>query len=255
MATNCDLGGESVYCRDEFQKREGNFLYCQVRSLVRKHHPGGKILDLGCSDLVASKKLMDDGYDVVGLDLCPNALIKARKSAPASTLVLADVINLPFVQTGSVGTILLLDIIEHLKDKEEAVNLLVNIRKQFVLNSLIIIVTLPVISFTLPCIKEALLVGLNGRPETGLFDRTHNIFLNQAGHRSVFAQAGFEVIEESHTENIPGGASPPARIYRLLAQRLIPRLMHPLSGELQAKARKDINIYQGLYVLRRINVT
>lgn len=84
-ATGRDVHGEARFCA----------------SLVA---PGARVLDAGCGHGRVAAELARQGYDVVGVDLDASMLAVARRSAPGSTWVLADLARLKPRPPGLDGT-------------------------------------------------------------------------------------------------------------------------------------------------------
>ena len=58
--------------------------------------PGNKILDVGCGAGRDAKYFIQHGYDVTGVDLCPELLKIAREKAPKARFEEADLSDLAF---------------------------------------------------------------------------------------------------------------------------------------------------------------
>lgn len=255
--------GRSVYCQRDIEQRANNPLYQVARTLIRRNvSPGGIILDLGCSDLVASGSLTKE-YKVIGMDLAMDALVDGKERFPEGNTVLADARQLPFGRSEAVGGVLMLDVVEHLK-REEAVKFLSTVRENF--PQAVSIVTMPIIStYSMRANIDRIGIALRGqRPEMGLFDRTHEILTDRKGHRLLFRESGMEVVDEYATLAF-GGVSGDWQIEKAVekttwkgtlkqslatAVDLIPKVVHPLDTEKQKALREEMAEYQGVYVLR-----
>lgn len=197
MATN-EQAGKSVYCDLPIEQRENTPLYRAARELVTRYAgEGGLVLDLGCSDLVASRALTKN--QVIGLDLSHDALKQAQENKNGAHVVQADLLRLPISQNAPVRAVMLLEVLEHLH-KEEAIQVL---RKISALHTLpYLVVSMPIIEPTsIPYWKErlAMLADKNRRPLTGLLDRTHIILEGPEGHKRIFEEAGCRVVKEFRT--------------------------------------------------------
>jgi SAM-dependent methyltransferase len=66
--------------------------------------PGARVLDLGCGSGASAMYLASRGFDVVGIDLSPVAIDKARKAASeagvSAELVVGDLMETPSVSDG-----------------------------------------------------------------------------------------------------------------------------------------------------------
>jgi len=116
---------ESPLCFMDCEKRE--LFESELKLLQRREkHPylhylikylnnGDLLLDLGCGLLVNSNYLKDNGFNVVGLDISFEMLVlNEKKTLP---LICGDGLKLPFKEN-SFGSLLLVDIIEHLPEEK-----------------------------------------------------------------------------------------------------------------------------------------
>lgn len=77
------------------------------------HDPySGLLLDLGCGAGYLLKWFMDNGINVVGLELGKPQLMAAKKALPDANLVLADGCHLPFKEE-CFNTVISNDVLEH----------------------------------------------------------------------------------------------------------------------------------------------
>lgn len=67
----------------------------EFASLI-KRNGGRRVLDLGCGSGIQSKQLYDGGLSVVGLDLSPKMVDRARKRVPEAKFVVGDIAKLSF---------------------------------------------------------------------------------------------------------------------------------------------------------------
>lgn len=253
MAINME-DGQSVYCRVDWHTRVNAPLYCAARQLVRDFSSTSSILDLGCSDLVASEPLSSD-FNVIGLDLCGPALNQARHNLPNSKLAQADVRQIPLLDPHkTIGAILLLDVLEHFSHKE-AVGILVSVSEQ--INEPYVIVSMPIIHWlSVPAWRErALMVREGQRPQTGLFDRTHKLLYSQSQHRLLFGEANFDVVTEGYTT--PIGPRLVGIDYPEHSNHVKEAISKERSGIyrkifnfLPPKLKQTLFAYQGIYVLQ-----
>ncbi len=61
-----------------------------------KESGGSKVLDLGCGSGVHSRHLVNAGLDVVGLDLSPKMIEKAKTRVPEADFIVGDIGEIPF---------------------------------------------------------------------------------------------------------------------------------------------------------------
>src|SRR5438876_441137 len=74
------------------------------------------VLDVGCGSGLLLELLGGDGHRVVGADLRPEGLRRAREADPEAWLVRADATDLPF-RDACFDLVLLLDVLEHVDDR------------------------------------------------------------------------------------------------------------------------------------------
>ena len=63
---------------------------------VVKQGGGKKVLDLGCGSGIQSKQLFQAGLEVVGLDLSPEMIYRAKKRAPKAKFIVGDMTRMDF---------------------------------------------------------------------------------------------------------------------------------------------------------------
>lgn len=280
MSINVDAFGNSVYINHEdYEARADAPLYEAARTLAVDLTQTGTVLDLGCSNGVASYGLAAD-HRVIGLDMAASALKNYADHSDRALLVQADVTQLPFRQsrpeTADLPDVaMMLDVLEHVS-WSEAVTVLQGL-KQTLAPKHHLIVSMPIISsLSLNTWAERLaMVPNGGRPATGLYDRTHQILTNDSGHKRLFRAGGYRVVSESRTladgsvtdleaetSGAADGSAPEpsegmtlslsnlARAVRYPRQSLcrVERTLRP-SSRLQQIARRLLE-YQGLYVLQ-----
>lgn len=78
--------------------------------------PGRRYLDLGCGEGRVMKALSDAGSSAFGVDIAPQLLETARHYGE---VVCADIPPLPFLQDGSVDGVVMVLVLEHIRDEEE----------------------------------------------------------------------------------------------------------------------------------------
>ena len=251
MGSNTERGF-SVYCQNDITTREQGVLYKAAREIAQRQTCGKLILDLGSSDLPASRLLIEDGHQVIGLDLEISCLKKAKERNPEANLIQADLTkNLPFNPKTEVGSVILLDVLEHL-EKEEAIGLLKNLAGHY--PQALLIISIPIISpFSIPCLYELLqVIRQRKRPPMGLFDRTHKILVNRSGHLDIFSKAGYEVCETYATNMFEGLTGHPEYLGNNhdQSESSKKRILRTLYTHLPKKVGDQLFSYQALYVLK-----
>lgn len=233
------------YAQEPVLVRQDRKPYTSVQDVIeRLIKPTTLLIDLGCADLVGTYKSIENGYQVVGVDTSLFVLKMARLNLPNANLINADIKNLP-IKTPKDQEVcfLMMDVLEHL-ERSDAVNFLKDMKSRFGSK---IILTMPIISFqAIPTLYEFLMVLKNGkRPDTGLFDKTHGILTDTSGHKKIFSESGYCVVESKIITNdgIRG------RVYDLLSRKLIPILLAKVAGLTLDEALDRVNAYQCLYVI------
>jgi SAM-dependent methyltransferase len=91
-----------------------------LKRIICKYFPTtGKLLEAGCGLGQYVKTLTDEGYDVVGIDFSKLAINKAKKFAKKLSLVVGDVLSLPYKDKSFIGCISL-GVVEHFEKGSEA---------------------------------------------------------------------------------------------------------------------------------------
>lgn len=82
--------------------------------------PGWRVLEIGCSAGYFTRRLIDRGLKVLGMDLnCP-LVAQASRTCPEASFCAADAVRLPFL-TASFDAVVMLEVIEHVGDNEALV--------------------------------------------------------------------------------------------------------------------------------------
>lgn len=90
--------------------------------------PGERALDAGCGTGIYSRRLVERGATVTGLDMDPEMLAAARLKAPSATFVEGDVTALPFA-TDSFDLSLAVTLLCFVEDPQRAVAELVRVTR------------------------------------------------------------------------------------------------------------------------------
>ena len=86
--------------------------------LIRRYKKGSKILDAGCGTGLILRKLPKG---TIGVDINPRNVKRAKKHAPKTKVILADIEKLPFSKN-AFTTIISTEVIEHQPDPIPTVN-------------------------------------------------------------------------------------------------------------------------------------
>jgi 2-polyprenyl-3-methyl-5-hydroxy-6-metoxy-1,4-benzoquinol methylase len=206
VAINLTPNSESVYTQRPIEQRAQFPVYVAARELAQRYTQTGHILDIGCSDGAATWQIGDE-YTVYGVDLSEQAVREAPVNTAGFVGICADMRQLPFSKEsiGQIDTVLLLDILEH-EEWEDSQRVLEELRTILPADHHLI-VSMPIISpLSIETWKSRMGILLSGgeRPDMGLYDRTHKILTGQAGHRRLFAEAGYAVEQEFQTNHVEG---------------------------------------------------
>jgi 2-polyprenyl-3-methyl-5-hydroxy-6-metoxy-1,4-benzoquinol methylase len=148
------------------------------------------VLEVGCSTGYFTKILVERGCSVVGIEIDPDAAVKAE--AWADRVVVGDVDNSDLwneVKDESFDAVILGDVLEHLRDPLTALRSAAKKLKP----SGSIVTSLPNIAHG--DVRIALLLGRFRYSDTGLLDRTHMRFFTLESVRELLREAGLVVVE------------------------------------------------------------
>lgn len=85
---------------DEEKQRKASELFQEdirhVFSHIKRRHPGGKVLDIGCGIGRASTSIVPLGFDYLGVDLSPVAIEAAKEACPDAHFLSGDFLSLEF---------------------------------------------------------------------------------------------------------------------------------------------------------------
>lgn len=93
-----------------------------ITQLIMRHHPRGKVLDVGCGAGLLSNPLAAQGVNVTGIDLSENSLAIARQhdTTKSAIYLRGDAENLPF-EDESFDVVCALDLLEHVEHPERVI--------------------------------------------------------------------------------------------------------------------------------------
>lgn len=80
----------------QYIKNIADYTPVEFEEFTRLIRPKGKVLDIGCCGGRDSRKLVNKGFDVVGIDLLDTFLEEAKKNVPEAQFIKKDVRNLDF---------------------------------------------------------------------------------------------------------------------------------------------------------------
>jgi len=148
-----------------------------------------KVLDVGCSEGILSKRLKQNGCDVVGIEIDQEAAQKAESFC--DELILGDVesIHLNKDYENYFDIIIFADILEHLKDPLEVLKRF----KNYLNDDGYIIISIPNIANWK--MRLQLLFGHFDYREYGILDNGHLRFFNENSSKKMIKDAGFVISE------------------------------------------------------------
>ena len=153
---------------------------------LKRVRAGSRVLDLGAGPGFLASAIADRAAAVATADLYPPVIHDPR--VVAFTADLNEPITLPVDEFDQV---LLLDVVEHLRDPEQ---FLEDLRHRIGNRSSELILTTPNVAFL--GTRLMLLFGQFNYGETGILDRTHTRLFTKSSLRTLITDAGFDIVEE-----------------------------------------------------------
>ncbi len=147
---------------------------------------GARVLDLGSGPGGVARELVKQGCSVTTVDAHP----EAEDAIEGVRHVVQDLDAPLTLDVAPFDHILLLDIIEHLRDPERFIE---ELRRQFDFQKRTLILTTPNIAFVVQ--RLMLLLGQFNYGKAGVLDRTHTRLFTFASLRRLLRDAGFRNIE------------------------------------------------------------
>jgi len=155
-----------------------------------------KVLEIGCATGAVSKRLKENGCEVIGVEIDSGAAQLAKKYC--QNVIIGDVESMRDIPYPDeyFDVILLSDVLEHLKSP------LVLLRrvKKYLKDDGCLVVSIPNVANWK--IRLGLLWGKFNYEDCGILDRTHLRFFNEKGARRLLENAGFEIIKFDITPSI-----------------------------------------------------
>jgi 2-polyprenyl-3-methyl-5-hydroxy-6-metoxy-1,4-benzoquinol methylase len=144
--------------------------------------PGARVLDIGTGHGGLARELVRKGCKVAVVDQFPVAGGKDVE------VIVQDLDDPPRFDARSYDHLLLLDVIEHLRDPEAFLD---RLRKQFDYQPRKLVLTTPNIAFL--SVRLMLLLGQFNYGKAGILDRTHTRLFTFRGIRHLLRDAGFRI--------------------------------------------------------------
>lgn len=169
--------------------RFNNIPYEAHRLIYDKIENGSNVLDVGCATGYFAKKLKEKKCNVWGIEIDSSASQKAKKYC--EKVFVGDIEkekSLPF-QKHFFDYILLMDILEHLKNPSSALRIF----KPYLKKDGKIIISVPNVAFL--SIRLALLRGKFAYQELGIMDATHLRFFTKKTLLEMIEKTGLRIEE------------------------------------------------------------
>ena len=190
-----------IFYHPKFDYQEDNSFYTIKVGFPSSHEfalarvePDTTVLDVGCGPGYMARALSQKSVKVISVD----KYIQPETKEYSYKTVEADLDNARFTveDTGHVDTILLLDIIEHLKKPERLLN---QLREDYAPLNPTVVITTGNIAFFIT--RFMLLLGQFNYGKRGILDLDHTRLFTFQYLRKVLLQCGYDVVEE---KGIPG---------------------------------------------------
>lgn len=105
----------STRYRDDLQTHDEEFLEPFLILVERYVRPSSRVLDVGCGTALSTRLLSQRGYKTSGADLSPLFLAVEKKAHPATSLLAASALQLPFADE-TFDSVVAFEFIEHIPD-------------------------------------------------------------------------------------------------------------------------------------------
>lgn len=179
-----------------------------VAAMVGKGH---RVLDVGCGEGALSKRLAEDGNEVLSLER-DGPMAKAA-AARGLQVVNRDIETDSIENLGPFDAIVCADVLEHLHDPRGA---LLKLRGRLTPEGRLIC-SIPNIAFY--TVRLKVLLGEFEYTDGGIMDRTHLRFFTHQTARALLEEAGFRVSREEVSHYLSVGPAPLSRALNRLVER------------------------------------
>ena len=155
-----------------------------------------RVLDVGCATGYIAKKLKEQGCEVTGLDISPEAIKEARQVCDQAFV--ADVqVGLPNeIKKSSFDYIVLADVLEHLTEPQNALQ---NLSPYLKPTGQVLISTPNIANYA---VRLRLLAGRFDYTESGIMDRTHLHFFTHRSLIEMLDRAGYQIVRFDYTPGL-----------------------------------------------------
>jgi SAM-dependent methyltransferase len=175
-----------AYFRDQVAKSDAKIGWEYDRLLVFASvapRPGLRVLDLGCGAAPGLRYLSGRGIHAVGVDVARAALHEARRLAPTSHVICADLTRPLPLHAGWADVIIMREVIEHVEGTQP---LLMECRRLLRPRGVLALTTPNLWDLRRP------VCALTGRVWSGDADPTHVSLFSPASLRQALVDAGFD---------------------------------------------------------------
>lgn len=167
-------------------------IHMKALNLVGKNK---RVLEVGCATGQISRRLVENGCEVIGIEINENSAKIAGKYC--YDLLVCDIETIENLPYHDFDFILLLDVLEHLRSPLATLKKL----KAYLNKRGCIIVSLPNVANWR--VRWDLLFGRFEYSEYGILDKTHLRFFNEKSAKELLQHAGFDIIEFDIMPTVP----------------------------------------------------
>lgn len=194
-AIQSQLVPRGIYYHPKFDYNADNSVYTLKLGYPSSHQfaldhirPGSTVMDLGCGPGFMARELAKKQVRTISVD----RFILPETQQYSYQTIQADVEAMDFdTQTDPIDTVLILDIIEHLKSPE---TFLLKLRQRYADDDPNIVITTANISFIVT--RLSLLFGQFNYGKRGILDMDHTRLFTFASLRRALQNTGYEILEE-----------------------------------------------------------
>jgi 2-polyprenyl-3-methyl-5-hydroxy-6-metoxy-1,4-benzoquinol methylase len=161
---------------------------------LKRHLPGGRVLDVGCSQGHFGAALAEVGFDAYGLDIAPEAHKQASVRLGPDRVFLESLENLAARTQQRFSAVTMMDVIEHCVD---VVSFLDAAHRVLEPGGILFLRT-PTLSspfHTLGTLSYRLSLGLYKTALLKLYHAEHLYFFNETGLRQLLDECGFDTLD------------------------------------------------------------
>lgn len=155
-----------------------------------------RVLEIGCATGQISRRLSENGCEVVGVELDEESARVARRYC--KRVIVSDVCKISIKEyLNYFDFILFMDVLEHLEDPCA----MLKKAKDYLKEGGLVVISLPnIANWT---IRWNLLLGNFEYTSRGILDRTHLRFFNERGAKKLLEEAGFEIVKYDISPSLP----------------------------------------------------